>query len=95
MSLDEFAIAVEIAGRQSEATGVLLPRGLDITPASTLQVFPWGRWNDSESLASSLYAGLRQLDLLGVRRILCPRPEGDGVEMALRDRLEKAARPKE
>jgi L-threonylcarbamoyladenylate synthase len=76
------------AGRR---VGVLLPEGW-IAPPHAL-VFAWGPWEDQERLAQRLFAGLRALDAAGVEVILCPVPEGDGVAAALRDRLEKAARP--
>jgi L-threonylcarbamoyladenylate synthase len=39
-----------------------------------------------------VFAGLRELDAAGVAVIVCPLPTMDGVGVALRDRLEKAAR---
>jgi L-threonylcarbamoyladenylate synthase len=76
------------AGRR---VGVLLPEGWIAPPHAV--VFAWGPWGDQERLAQRLFAGLRALDAAGVEVILCPVPEGDGVAAALRDRLEKAARP--
>lgn len=70
--------------------GVLLPDGWKLQRAVT--VCRWGRWNDAESLAAGLFAGLRALDDLGVSVILCPLPEPGGLGDAIRDRLEKAAR---
>jgi L-threonylcarbamoyladenylate synthase len=74
-----------------ERVGVLLPSGWDLDADSA---FAWGPWDDREVLARRLFAGLRELDESGVRAIVCPVPEGDGVAVALRDRLEKAARVK-
>ena len=54
--------------------------------------FAWGHWGASDELAERLYAGLRALDAAGCTVILCPMPEGEGVGMAIRDRLSKAAR---
>jgi L-threonylcarbamoyladenylate synthase len=77
--------------------GVLLPGDLPggaarALPAS-VEVFPWGRWGDWVSLASTLFAGLRRLDAAGLDVIACPLPPSEGLGLALRDRLEKAARP--
>jgi len=77
-------------GRADEVVGVMLPDEWDALGAQ--QVFEWGPWGDGEVLARRLFAGLRALDEAGVTVILCPMPEGDGVGVALRDRLKKAAR---
>ena len=75
-----------------EKIGVLLPQGWTAKPST--EVFPWASWNDGEVLAQRLFAGLRDLDTRGVTTILCPLPEASGVGLAIRDRLEKAARTK-
>ncbi len=49
---------------------------------------------DASTLAHRLYSGLRALDQLAVKVILCPLPPTQGLGEALRDRLEKAARLK-
>lgn len=69
-----------------ERVGVLLPAGW----RAEGEVFAWG--TTPEEMAQRLFAGLRELDARGVRTIVCPLPPADGVGMALRDRLEKAAR---
>ncbi|MDW5265225.1 MULTISPECIES: L-threonylcarbamoyladenylate synthase [Acidobacteriaceae] len=75
-----------------EKIGVLLPQGWTLKPST--EVFPWASWEDGEALAQRLFAGLRDLDTRGVTTILCPLPEASGVGLAIRDRLEKAARTK-
>ncbi|GGG84995.1 L-threonylcarbamoyladenylate synthase [Edaphobacter dinghuensis] len=75
-----------------EKIGILLPQGWTARPST--EVFPWASWNDGEALAQRLFAGLRELDNRGVTIILCPLPEASGVGLAIRDRLEKAARTK-
>ena len=52
----------------------------------------WGRWTKPEELARELYAGLRALDAEGCTVILCPLPPAEGIGVAIRDRLRKAAR---
>jgi L-threonylcarbamoyladenylate synthase len=75
-----------------ERIGVMLPTGWPAPPnAST---FAWGDWHSAETLAQNLFAGLRALDAGNVTAILCPLPEASGVGLAIRDRLQKAARPK-
>ncbi len=84
---------LEAIGKQPGAeVGVMLPDDWDRGKAEV--VFRWGPWGDAETLARLLYFGLRLLDERGVKVIVCPVPEMDGLGEALRDRLEKAARAK-
>jgi L-threonylcarbamoyladenylate synthase len=83
--------AEELTGA-GETVGVMLPDGWGM--GLITREFRWGPWGDGEVLARRLFAGLRELDELGVRVIVCPVPEGGGLGDALRDRLEKAARGK-
>jgi L-threonylcarbamoyladenylate synthase len=89
---DALVEAIERFGKSGEVLGVMLPDGWDASNAS--QIFEWGPWGDNDVLARRLFAGLRALDEAGVAVILCPLPEGDGIGVALRDRLKKAARVK-
>lgn len=75
-----------------EKIGVLLPQGWTVKPST--EVFSWASWSDGQALAQRLFAGLRELDARGVTTILCPLPDASGVGLAIRDRLEKAARAK-
>jgi len=75
-----------------EKIGALLPEGWMAKPST--EVFQWASWSDGQALAQRLFAGLRELDARGVTTILCPLPEASGVGLAIRDRLEKAARAK-
>ena len=76
-------------------TGWMLPRGWD-APPSAKYVFAWAAWDDAPGLARTLYDGLRTLDAAGVRTIVCPLPPASDLPLveAIRDRLQKAARPK-
>jgi len=73
-----------------QRVGVMLPTGW--ASAMGAVIFPWALWKDGGGLARSLFAGLRELDGAGVVVIVCPVPQVGGVGVALRDRLEKAAR---
>ena len=73
-----------------ERVGVMLPSGWAAAPGAV--VYPWAGWKDGDGLARTVFAGLRELDAAGVAVIVCPMPSMDGVGVALRDRLEKAAR---
>jgi len=55
-------------------------------------LFNWGPWGDWSQLSHNLYAGLRYLDKPGVSIIVCPLPPEEGLGLALRDRLKRAAR---
>ena len=83
--LAELALSLRVEGK----IGVMLPTGWSSGSDST---FAWGDWQDGESLARRLFAGMRYLDEEGVTVILCPMPTGGGIGAALRDRLGKAAR---
>jgi L-threonylcarbamoyladenylate synthase len=102
---DPFAVLAKlrklIVQHAAEQVGVMLPsqianaeRALEIAPIGA-RIFPWGRWpkagEEPEELASRLFAGLRALDAIGCSVILCPVPQGDGIAVAIRDRLRKAA----
>jgi L-threonylcarbamoyladenylate synthase len=82
----------EIANYSADEVGVMLPDGWDVGAAEA--VFRWGAWNDAETLARRLFAGLREMDAHGVKAIVCPVPQMGGLGDALRDRLGKAARAK-
>ena len=83
---------IESSDDNGQMVGVMLPDGWDASHAG--HVFRWGPWGDQETLARRLFAGLRMLDEAGVSVIMCPLPGADGVGLALRDRLMKAARAK-
>lgn len=75
---------------QHGRVGVMLPDGWN---ASAVDVrYPWGAWNAHGVLAHRLYGGLRSLDEQGVKVIVCPVPQGQGIAEAIRDRLNKASR---
>jgi len=89
----EAELAEAVARAADRRVGVLLPSGWTMPPAGAqVTVQPWGDWSEPETLARGLYAGLRALDELGVELILCPLPSAEGIGLALRDRLNKAAK---
>jgi L-threonylcarbamoyladenylate synthase len=71
--------------------GVMLPSGWTI-PTNRAEVFPWSSIEDPAALAQTLFAGLRDLDARNVDTILCPLPKPEGLGLAIRDRLKKAAK---
>jgi L-threonylcarbamoyladenylate synthase len=70
--------------------GVMLPQDWHLTQPA--EVFAWGGWEDGQTLALNLFAGLRDLDTRKVSTIICPLPPATGIGLATRDRLQKAAR---
>jgi L-threonylcarbamoyladenylate synthase len=96
MVLVEGSVAALLAAlSKAEAAGalvgVLLPADWELRGSVVIE--RWGRWDDPEALAAELFAGLRALDDRGVAVILCPLPNAGGLADAIRDRLQKAARP--
>ena len=93
--LEALLSAVHRAELAGERVGVLLPKGFATLPSdSSAKIYAWGSWQHPEQLAQRLFAGLRELDAMGVTWIVCPLPADEGVGRAICDRLRKAARPK-
>lgn len=96
---EKFRAAIEQqvakAGDDGEYVGVMAPEGwLNEQSLSRggVVIFDWGVWSDPQQLAHNLFAGLRYLDKPGVSVIVCPLPSAEGLGLALRDRLLRAAR---
>jgi L-threonylcarbamoyladenylate synthase len=91
------AFAKAVLAQQNRATrlGLMLPDTFE-SPAlgHDALVFRWGRWDQYEELAQRLFAGLRWLDASGATVILCPLPAPEGIGVAMRDRLKRAAQTK-
>lgn len=87
-----FAEAAQAAAAEDERVGLMLPEGFPRPAIGSMKVFAWGRWDDPEELARRLFAGLRRLDAEGATAIICPLPAAEGIGVAIRDRLRKAAR---
>ena len=84
------ALAEEAERLPGEQLGIMLPAEVR-SPVMRAEVYAWGRWAAPEELARNLYAGLRELDGCGCTAILCPVPPAEGIGVAIRDRLRKAA----
>jgi L-threonylcarbamoyladenylate synthase len=76
-----------------EKIGIMLPQDWTLS-SDRVETFPWNSFDDNTALAHTLFAGLRELDHRGVSIILCPLPSSNGLGLAIRDRLEKAAKLK-
>jgi L-threonylcarbamoyladenylate synthase len=73
-----------------EVVGIMLPSDMNI--GHPYLIYRWGDLTDPQALARRLFAGLRELDAAGATVIVCPLPEDEGLGVAMRDRLLKAAR---
>jgi len=93
IQLARFQVEVQYAKNMGEKLGLMLP---DAFPYGASHpdalIYRWGAWTNEEELAQRLFAGLRWLDAAGATVILCPLPEAKGIGVAIRDRLQKAAR---
>jgi L-threonylcarbamoyladenylate synthase len=87
-------LANSAGARVEERVGIMLPEGVE-APARAAAIYSWGDWQLPEQLAQRLYAGLRDLDARNCTVILCPLPPGEGIGAAIRDRLLKAAMPRD
>jgi L-threonylcarbamoyladenylate synthase len=76
--------------RAGETVGIMSPSAV-VTQLPYL-IYEWGDLADQEELARRLFRGLRELDEAGATVIVCPLPEAEGLGVAIRDRLLKAAR---
>lgn len=85
--LTRLGVLQEAAG---ERVGIMAPDDWD--GGGNFLVYRWGKLTEDRVLARRLFAGLRYLDAAGATVILCPLPPGQGLGVALRDRLVKAAR---
>jgi L-threonylcarbamoyladenylate synthase len=51
----------------------------------------YGRWGEWDRLAKRLFATFRVFDSMGIVVILCILPPPEGIGLAVRDRLQRAA----
>ena len=88
-----FGDAARLCEEQGDSVGLMLPDAFQTAVIGRqARVYRWGKWADQEELAQRLFAGLRWLDADGATAIICPLPSGPGIAVAIRDRLQKAAR---
>ncbi len=88
------AMLAEIQRRQAqgERVGVLIADEDIITFAITgARIYTLGSTHEPEQIATHLFAGLRTLEDAGVQSILCRSFTEQGLGLAIRDRLRKAA----
>ena len=78
--------------RQKKQVGILIAdEDVPFFEASDAYIYVTGSASSPEQVAARLYAGLRVLEEAGVQVILCRNFEQQGLGLAVRDRLLKAA----
>jgi L-threonylcarbamoyladenylate synthase len=75
------------------STGVILPTGWTLVTTNEPFIETWAPWDDIPALSARIFSALRSLDDRGATVMLCPLPNPTEHTAALRDRLQKAARP--
>lgn len=79
-----------VLDRPAEPGDGLIALGLHDTPPGVLRL---AAPETHEQYAQQLYAALRAADEAGLRRVVALTPEGDGIAVAIRDRLQRASHP--
>jgi L-threonylcarbamoyladenylate synthase len=87
-----FVQAVSELDNSGKRLGLMFPDDFASVSSADVLLYRWGDWRNPEELAQRLFAGLRWLDSEGAEVILCPLPSAEGIGIAMRDRLRKAAR---
>lgn len=91
-ALEKLLLLAEQAQAQGRSVGLLLAEE-DLPTFATLmcRTFALGSSDDLETIARNLYAGMRSLDDRGAQVILTRDFGQDGLGLAIRDRLSRAA----
>ena len=79
---------ISLGGNVSMGDGFIALIGLDTPEGGERLASP----KTTEEFARTLYAAFREADKRGIERIVVIPPEGDGIAIAIRDRLTRAAR---
>ncbi len=93
-SVMDHAMLAEIQRRQArnERVGILITdEDIPTFAVSGARIYTLGSANEPEQIATRLYDGLRTLEEAGVQCILCRSFTEQGIGLAIRDRLRKAA----
>lgn len=87
-----FRLELERLRAAGERIGAMLPPEWTLAEDQQTLVYEWASMAEGAAQAQRLFAGLRELDMRGATVIVCPLPRAEGVGLAMRDRLQKAAR---
>ena len=87
-----FGLEIERLRAAGERVGAMLPPEWPLAEDRQTLVYEWASMEEGAAQAQRLFAGLRELDMRGATVIVCPLPRAEGVGLAMRDRLQKAAR---
>lgn len=91
---DKYALfaAADKAAKEGNKVGVLLPSDWQLPENIKAEVYDYGTWGDWDTMARRVFAGLRGLDRKKVDVIFAPMPPKEGLGLAIRDRLLRAAK---
>jgi L-threonylcarbamoyladenylate synthase len=85
------ARAIELRNRGRRVGAIASDEMMPAIEKTTDLAASFGKWGDWEQMAKRLFAALRILDAQGVVVILCVLPRAEGLGLAVRDRLQRAA----
>lgn len=88
----ELFSAAAQAVKEGQVVGLLLPSDWPLPDGIDAVTFDYGTWGDWETMAQRVFAGLRGLDHEQVDIIFAPLPPKEGLGLAIRDRLLRAAK---
>lgn len=87
-----FFSAAAQAVEEGQHVGLLLPSDWPLPDDLIVESFDVGAWGDWETMAQRVFTGLRALDGQQVEVIFAPLPPKQGLGLAIRDRLLRAAK---
>jgi len=85
------ARAIDLRNRGHRAGAIICDEMLPLLDKTTDFVSSFGHWGEWDRYAKRLFAAFRVLDSQGVVSILCVLPPAEGIGLAIRDRLQRAA----
>ena len=85
------ARAIELRNRDHGVGAIICDEMLPLLDKTIEFVSSYGKWGEWDRYAQRLFAAFRVLDSRGVVIILCVLPTAEGMGLAVRDRLQRAA----
>jgi L-threonylcarbamoyladenylate synthase len=85
------ARTIELRNRGHRVGAIICDEMVPLLDKTTEFVSSFGRWGQWERYAKRLFAAFRVMDSQGVVVILCLLPPAEGIGLAVRDRLQRAA----
>jgi L-threonylcarbamoyladenylate synthase len=85
------ARAIELRNRGRHTGAIICDEMIPLLDKTTEFISSFGKWGEWDRYAKRLFAAFRVLDAQGAVVILCVLPPGEGIGLAVRDRLQRAA----